>query len=139
MKNTLILVLLVTVSLQTSPALAQTPIDGFSSDRAAVERRWEEQFRAVPNPKPAREHLRRLTLEPHIAGSKEDYATAIYVRDQLRNYGLSAELKEYEVWINYPKTPTILELITNKRLRLNTHEAVLPGDPPSSNPKIQPP
>jgi len=138
MKNTLILVLLVTVSLQTSPALAQTPIDGFSSDRAAVERRWEEQFRAVPNPKSAREHLRRLTLEPHIAGSKEDYATAIYVRDQLRNYGLSAELKEYEVWLNYPKTPTILELITNKRLRLNTHEAVVPGDPTSSNPKITP-
>ena len=113
-------------------------IDGFSSDRAAAERRWEEQFRAVPNPKSAREHLRRLTLEPHIAGTKEDYATAVYVRDQLRSYGLSADLKEYEVWLNYPNTASILELITTKRQRLSTHEAIVPGDPTSSNPKITP-
>ena len=83
-----------------------TAIDGFSQDRVAAERRWEEQFRAVPNPKSAREHLRRLTIEPHIAGTKEDYDTAVYVRDQLRSYGLAAELKEYEVWLNYPNSPS---------------------------------
>ncbi|HKU73179.1 MAG TPA: M28 family metallopeptidase [Pyrinomonadaceae bacterium] len=115
-----------------------TAIDGFSPNRAAAQRRWEEQFRAVPDPKSAREHLRRLTLEPHIAGTKEDYDTAIYVRDQLRSYGLSAELREYEVWLNYPNAPTTLELITTKRLRLSTQEAVVRGDPTSSNPKISP-
>src|SRR5215217_4567618 len=87
-------------------------IDGFSAGRVAAERRWEEQFRAVPDPKSAREHLRRLTLVPHIAGTIEDYDTAVYVRDQLRSYGLTADLKEYEVWLNYPKSPTVLELIT---------------------------
>ncbi len=138
MKTILALSLLALFSLQAPLTFAQTSIDGFSSERAASERRWEEQFRAVPNPKSAREHLRRLTLEPHIAGTKEDYATAVYVRDQLRSYGLSAELKEYEVWLNYPNTPTVLELITSKRLRLNTREAVVPGDPTSSNPKISP-
>ena len=51
----------------------------------------------MPAPASAREHLRRLTLEPHVAGTKEDYATAVYVRDQLRSYGLNAELKEYDV------------------------------------------
>src|ERR1044071_6639008 len=100
MKTILILVLLVSITLTAPLTFAQTAIDGFSSQRAAAERRWEEQFRAVPNPKSAREHLRRLTLEPHIAGSKEDYATAVYVRDQLRSYGLNAELKEYQVWMN---------------------------------------
>ena len=138
MKTISVLVLVVLFSLQAPLAFAQTPIDGFSSERAAAERRWEEQFRAVPNPKSAREHLRRLTLQPHIAGTKEDYDTAVYVRDQLRNYGLPAELKEYEVWLNYPNSPTVLELITNKRLRLSTREAVVPGDPTSSNPKITP-
>ena len=115
-----------------------TAIDGFSPNRVAAQRRWEEQFRAVPNPKSAREHLRRLTLEPHIAGTKEDYDTAVYVRDQLRSYGLAAELREYEVWLNYPNNPTTLELITTKRQRLSTHEAVVPGDPTSSNPRITP-
>ena len=138
MKPIITNLLLVLFSLQAPVALSQTAIDGFSSDRAVAERRWEEQFRAVPNPKSAREHLRRLTLEPHIAGTKEDYATAVYVRDQLRSYGLSADLKEYEVWLNYPNTASILELITTKRLRLSTHEAIVPGDPTSSNPKITP-
>jgi N-acetylated-alpha-linked acidic dipeptidase len=113
-------------------------IDGFSSSRVAAERRWEEQFRAVPDPKSAREHLRRLTLVPHIAGTKEDYDTAVYVRDQLRSYGLTADLKEYEVWLNYPKTPSVLELITTRRQPLSVREAVVPGDPTSSNPKITP-
>jgi N-acetylated-alpha-linked acidic dipeptidase len=118
---------------QTSPS-----IDGFSAGRVAAERRWEEQFRAVPDPKSAREHLRRLTLEPHIAGTKEDYDTAVYVRDQLRSYGLPAELKEYDVWLNYPNTPSVLELITKRRQRLSIQEAVVPGDPSSSHPKISP-
>jgi N-acetylated-alpha-linked acidic dipeptidase len=138
MKTILIPILLVVITLPTPITFAQTAIDGFSAERATAERRWEEQFRAVPNPKSAREHLRRLTLEPHIAGSKEDYDTAVYVRDQLRSYGLAAELKEYEVWLNYPNTPTVLELITNRRQRLNTQEAIVPGDPTSSNPKITP-
>ncbi|HEY0761132.1 MAG TPA: M28 family metallopeptidase [Pyrinomonadaceae bacterium] len=143
MKTILILFLLVVITLTTPLTFtrivsAQTPIDGFTANRAAAERRWEEQFRAVPNPKSAREHLRRLTIEPHIAGTKEDYDTAVYVRDQLRSYGLAAELKEYEVWLNYPNAPTILELITAKRQRLDTREAVVAGDPTSSNPKITP-
>src|SRR6185369_16682639 len=141
-RNLLVFVLVVVVTLGavTPVALSQTttPIDGFSASRVAAERRWEEQFRSIPNPKSAREHLRRLTLEPHIAGTKEDYDTAVYVRDQLRSYGLQAELKEYEVWLNYPNAPTVLELITTRRLKLNTHEAVVPGDPSSSNPKITP-
>src|ERR1044071_493729 len=127
MKTILILFLLVVITLTTpltfTHTSAQTAIDGFSPDRAAAERRWEEQFRAVPDPKSAREHLRRLTVEPHIAGTKEDYDTAVYVRDQLRSYGLAAELREYEVWLNYPKSPTVLELITTQRQRLNTREA----------------
>ena len=143
MKTILILSLLVVITLTTpltftQTTFAQTAIDGFSPARAAAERRWEEQFRAVPDPKSAREHLRRLTLEPHVAGTKEDYDTAVYVRDQLRSYGLQAELREYEVWLNYPNNPSTLELITTKRLRLSTQEAVVPGDPTSSNPKITP-
>src|SRR5689334_17848434 len=139
-----LLILLLQAFLFTSVVLSQVPadnrpLDGFTAERAAAERRWEEQFRAVPSPASAREHLRRLTLEPHVAGTKEDYATAIYVRDHLRSYGLKAELREYQVWMNYPTAPTVLELITTAhRQRLETREAIVPGDPTSSNPKITP-
>ena len=117
--------------------LAQT-IDGFSAGRSPDERRLEEQFRALPAPNSAREHLRRLTAEPHVAGTKEDYETAVYVRDQMRSFGLTAELKEYQVWLNYPKTDPIVELISPRRERLTVREAVLREDPTSSNPKITP-
>ena len=138
MKTILVLFLLVVITLSTPLTFAQTTIDGFSAERSTAERRWEEQFRAVPDPKSAREHLRRLTIEPHIAGTKEDYNTAVYVRDQLRSYGLSADLKEYEVWLNYPNAPTVLELITTRRQPLSVKEAAVPGDPSSSHPKISP-
>src|SRR5690349_1144412 len=138
-----LLILLLQAFLFTSVVLSQVPtdnrpLDGFTAERAAAERRWEEQFRAVPSPASAREHLRRLTLEPHVAGTKEDYATAVYVRDQLRSYGLNAEIREYQVWMNYPNAATVLELITTRRQKLETREAVVPGDPTSSNPKITP-
>ena len=138
MKTILTIFLLAAVTITAPFAFAQNTLDGFSAERAAAHRRREEQFRSVPTPASAREHLRRLTLEPHIAGTKEDYDTAIYVRDQLRSYGITADLKEYDVWLNYPNTPAVLELITTRRQRLNIHEPVVPGDPSSSHPKITP-
>ena len=133
------LILVLQILLVSSPAFAQTTtIDGFQANRVTAQRNWETVFRGVPSPKSAREHLRILTREPHIAGTKEDYDTAVYVRDQLRSYGIPAELKEYQVWLNYPKAPPILELITSKRRKLNIHEAVISKDPSSSHPKITP-
>jgi N-acetylated-alpha-linked acidic dipeptidase len=129
---------LLMVGLHTA-ALAQSPgIDGFSAQASVAERTFEEQFKSVPAGTSAREHLRRLTAEPHVAGTKEDYATAVYVRDQMRSYGLHAELKEYQVWLNYPKTDPIVELIAPRRERLSVREAILKEDPTSSNRKITP-
>lgn len=115
-----------------------TTLDGFTPESSAAERRWEEEFRGVPSPSSAREHLRRLTAEPHVAGTKEDYATALYVRDQFRSYGIPSELKEYEVLLPYPKQPSIVELVRPRRERLGLKEAVIPEDPSSSNAKIIP-
>lgn len=113
-------------------------IDGFTAASATKEWAWEEAFRAVPNAASAKEHLRRLTLVPHIAGTKEDYDTAVYVRDQLISYGIKAQLKEYEVWLPYPKSETVIELVAPRRERLSVQEAGLRSDPTSSHPKITP-
>jgi len=124
--------------LSQSSATSSVNLDGFSTEGSTTERRWEEEFRSVPAPDSAREHLRRLTAEPHVAGTKEDYATAVYVRDQIRSYGISSELKEYEVLLPYPKQPSIVELISPRRERLAVKEAAIAEDPSSSNPKIIP-
>jgi len=123
-----------------SIALAQKPstLDGFTADSSAIERRIEDQFRAAPSPANAREELRRLTSEAHIAGSPEDYATAVYVRDQMRGFGLNSEIKEYQVLLSFPRTPGIVELVSPRRERLQVRENVVPEDPTSSSRKIVP-
>lgn len=121
---------------QNSPG---AQLDGFTAQSSANQRRWEEEFKRVPAPESARAHLRSLTAAPHVAGTKEDYETAIYVRDKIRGYGIPAELKEYDVLLNYPLEPATVEVITSRgRLRLPLKEAVIPSDPSSSNPKIIP-
>jgi N-acetylated-alpha-linked acidic dipeptidase len=113
-------------------------LDGFTARASVSQRVREKQFRSVPDANSAREHLRRLTAEPHVAGTKEDYDTAIYVRDQIRSYGIPAELKEYDVLLPYPSQPSIVEIVGKRRERLSVKETVIPEDPTSSSPKIIP-
>src|SRR4029078_11332800 len=82
-------------------AQSQSPIDGFNRESSDTERNFEGRFRAIPSSGSASKQLHLLTAEPHIAGSKEDYATAIYVRDQMRSYGLNAEVAAHQVLLNY--------------------------------------
>src|SRR5882724_175755 len=110
--------------LSQSASAPAAVLDGFTPAGSTEERRWEDEFRAVPAPASAREHLSRLTAEPHVAGTKEDYATAVYVRDQMKGFGLQAELKEYQVLLPYPRNPTIVELIAPRRERLTVKEAI---------------
>ncbi|KAF0248729.1 MAG: Poly(L-malate)-hydrolase (Polymalatase), partial [bacterium] len=50
-------------------------------------REWEKVYLGLPNPDNIRRHLRVYTEEPHMAGTPEDYQTAVYTRDRLREYG----------------------------------------------------
>jgi N-acetylated-alpha-linked acidic dipeptidase len=145
-RRSLVLVLslccLLTSSFVVAPVISQTGpatvIDGFAPQASVSQRSREQQFRAVPAAASAREHLKTLTAEPHVAGTKEDYATAIYVRDKIRGYGIPAELKDYDLLLPYPKQPTIVEIVGRRRERLALKEAVVPEDPSSSSSKIIP-
>jgi N-acetylated-alpha-linked acidic dipeptidase len=58
----------------------------------------------VPTPENARNWLRVLTAEPHVAGTPADYKTAVFVRDKLREWGWQADIVELDVLLNYPQT-----------------------------------
>jgi N-acetylated-alpha-linked acidic dipeptidase len=75
---------------------------GFSKSGRADYLRLEDLAAKVPTPDRARQLLRVLTEEPHVAGTPEDYETAVYVRDRLRECGVDAQLVEYRVLLNYP-------------------------------------
>jgi N-acetylated-alpha-linked acidic dipeptidase len=80
---------------------------GFLAPHRDAEARAETAFLAVPAPERARAWLRALTEEPHVAGTPQDKETADYVLARLQEFGLKAELVQYEVLLNYPKSVSL--------------------------------
>ena len=70
---------------------------------AAAQLKLDRAFMAVPNAALAGQELKILTAAPHVAGSKEDYATAQYVANKFREAGLETEIVPYRVMMNLPR------------------------------------
>jgi N-acetylated-alpha-linked acidic dipeptidase len=69
----------------------------------AAQAKLDQQFLQVPSATLAGQELKTLTAVPHIAGSKEDYATAQYVAQKFRDAGLETKIVPYRVMMNFPK------------------------------------
>ncbi len=111
---------------QTSSS-ASAGLRGFA--HADEERALESRFLAVPDRRLAQEHLRILTQAPHMAGTPEDKATADYVAQKFREAGLSTEIVEYKIWMNYPAEISVdVTAPANVHMHGPTREHVA-GDP----------
>lgn len=64
--------------------------------------KWADRFLSLPQADSCRMYLYRLTEEPHVAGTAEDYQTAQYVLAKFRSFGLGADLATYDVYLPYP-------------------------------------
>lgn len=116
------------------PSAASMPIFGFHD--AAAENAAESRFLAVPDPKLAEEHLRRLTQAPHMAGTVEDKATADYVAQKFREAGLDTEIVEYKAWFNYPVEISVdITAPAGVEMHGPTREHVQ-GDPYDEDPRV---
>ena len=87
-------------STEKPPFTPPTKISGYRD--GAAELQAEKIFLAIPSAELAKEHLRTLTAEPHVAGSPEDKKTAEYVLGKYKAAGLDAYIQEYKVWMNVP-------------------------------------
>jgi N-acetylated-alpha-linked acidic dipeptidase len=63
----------------------------------------DQDFLAIPDPKLAQEELKTLTAVPHVAASKEDYDTALYVAAKFKAAGLETQIVPYKGWMNLPQ------------------------------------
>ena len=86
---------------QTSQAPSAANFIGFTD--SAKQNALDQKFLQVPDAALAGQELKVLTAVPHIAGSKEDYATAKYVAKKFRDAGLQTKIVPYRVMINLPK------------------------------------
>jgi N-acetylated-alpha-linked acidic dipeptidase len=92
--------------LRVPSAIAQAPqsvLLGFRSHSSQQERLIEQRFMEVPTAANAKETLRTLTAEPHMAGSLADRRTAEFVLQQFRSFGLKAEIEEFHVTVSEPE------------------------------------
>ena len=86
------------------PLLAQTSstLRGFTPAASIVQKKYEEAFKRLTSPEICRQELRRLTEEPHLAGTENSYKIAQYLYNKYQEYALDAQIYEYEVYLPYP-------------------------------------
>ena len=82
--------------LSTLPGAADNAIRGFPAESLESERAWEQKARAVPEPERIREYIRRISDEPHHAGSPASKAIAEYLAGLLRGWGYETSIEEFE-------------------------------------------
>ena len=86
------------------PLFAQTSstLRGFTPANSILQKKYEEAFKQLTSPETCRQELRRLTEEPHLAGTENSYKIAQYLYHKYQEYGLDAQIYEYEVYLPYP-------------------------------------
>jgi N-acetylated-alpha-linked acidic dipeptidase len=97
----------------------------------------DQDFLAVPDAKLAQEELKTLTAAPHVAASKEDYDTALYVASKFKAAGLDTQIVPYKAWLNLPQE-VFLEA-TNAEGKLLMHgpsREHVDNDPYQDDPRI---
>ncbi|MFB3921057.1 MAG: M28 family metallopeptidase [Terriglobia bacterium] len=100
---------------------------GFSPSSYAAQARWEKRFLQIPSAARCRKYLRRLTRQPHVAGTPGDRAVTQYIFDEFKRAGLNPEIVEYRVLLSYPKKIGV-ELVAPERVRLANPEPEIKGD-----------
>ena len=118
---------------------AQLPVQiaGFAASRFAAEAELEENFQKVPDAGHAEADLRRLTSEPHVAGTEASYRVAEWLRDQFRSYGFDAEIVTYSAYLPLPRVAQ-LEMISPEKVTLANPEPPLEGDKQSNDAHLLP-
>jgi N-acetylated-alpha-linked acidic dipeptidase len=117
------------IFLGTPAALseAQSGLRGFSAAHVDAERQLEQSLRKIPDAQHAEENLKRITLEPHMAGTEASHRLAEWLRLQYESFGFDAKLVSYSVWLPQP-TEIKLELIAPQRKSLGTQEEAYEWD-----------
>ncbi|HUY81240.1 MAG TPA: M28 family metallopeptidase [Acidobacteriaceae bacterium] len=128
---------LVLIALLPAIAVAQQQPGFFGYKDFSAQSRLDQEFLAVPNAKIAGQDLKALTAAPHVAGSKEDHATAEYVAAKFRAAGLETTIVPYVAWMNLPKKIEVQAFNSGGKLLMTgpTREHVA-GDRYENDPRI---
>ncbi len=88
-------------------------IRGFTPENASQQQETETAFKKLVSIDSCMKNLRRLTEEPHLAGTENSLKVAEYLKDQYESYGLQVKIYEYQVYLPHPIT-LYLQLLLHK-------------------------
>ncbi len=122
-----------TGSVSIAALAAEKPIRGFPASALKERHELETRARAIPQPDRIREYIRRISDEPHHAGSAASKAVAEHLLGLLRGWGLDARIEEFEALLPTPKSRT-LELVEPGPFTAKLAEPAIPEDADSGDP-----
>jgi N-acetylated-alpha-linked acidic dipeptidase len=116
---------------------ATMPQSVFGYGDFTAQAKIDQAFLAVPDAKLAGEELKTLTAVPHIAASKEDFATAEFVAEKFKAAGLDTAIVPYKVWLNLPLEMKVEATDADgKQLMSGPTRERVEGDPYQSDPRV---
>jgi N-acetylated-alpha-linked acidic dipeptidase len=122
---------------QTAPAhvMSAQPLAGYTAADAAGESAAESRVIAQPDTASADSMSRALSREPHMAGTPAQERTRDYVVGLLRRWGLTTEVRAYDVYMPQPVSVQVWRLgspTAADSQELSLAEGPVPGDSTSS-------
>lgn len=96
----------------------------------AEDDKWEEKFRAIPNPDSLRAYMKRLSARPHHLGSPYDKDNAEWMLRKFKSWGLEAQIESFEVLFPSPKV-RVVELVEPRKFTAKLMEPKVAVDPTS--------
>src|SRR5687767_9747260 len=127
LKQTLHLALMLLLPA-TLLAAEQEALNGFTADSSAWQRALESKLKAALKPENAEALLKELTSRPHMAGTEGARITAEFIKNQLIQYGLPAEIQSYQAFLPAPVSVSV-EMIEPLRETIPTTEDRIEQDP----------
>jgi N-acetylated-alpha-linked acidic dipeptidase len=103
---------------------------GFLPESASDEARWEERYRALPDPSVIQETARVLSAAPHHTGSGGDEKNARWILAKFREFGFEASIETFYPLFATPKE-RLVEMVEPTRFRAALAETPVQGDPTS--------
>ncbi len=93
-------------------------------------KKWDETFRALPQPANVRAYMETLSARPHHVGSAYDKANAEWILARFKEWGWDASIEQFDVLFPTPKE-RVLEMIEPTRFVAKLEEPTVSVDPTS--------
>jgi len=122
--------------LMSASASAQT-LTGFSTSSSEKQKQAESVFLNQQESERYKNHLKTLTKEPHIAGSKANERVRDYMAEVMRKAGFQVDIYPYDIYLPVMPGTASAEIVEPLRLPLNNKEYIHKEDPFSSDPNLQ--